>query len=55
MFDFGNSGQGGAGKERLPPIDHPLGINFFLSPTFLCIENPRWRPFHEEVLSVRSP
>ena len=28
----------------LLPINHPLGRNFFFSPTFLYFKNLRWRP-----------
>ena len=35
----------------LSPIDHPLGRNIYLSPTFLCFENP----IREELLNVRLP
>ena len=54
-IDFGKSGQGGGTvflPLPLPPsFDHRLGRNFYLSPTFLCSDNP----IREEVLSVRLP
>ena len=34
----------GPPSSFLSSIAHPFGRNFFLSPTFLCFKNSRWRP-----------
>ena len=44
--------------SRLPTT--PLGRNLFLSPTFLCLKNPRWRPNisrrkFERSLAINTP
>ena len=38
----------------LSPTNHPQGRNLFLSPTFLCLKNPRWRPNISRKKSERS-
>ena len=45
MFDIRKSGQGGGG--------YLLGRNLYLSPTFHCFENPRFR--EEVLIRVRLP
>ena len=48
MFDLGLERTGWIGTTT------PLGRNSFLSPTFLCLKNPRWRPNISRRKSERS-